>query len=144
MLLVGRNLFMGWSTYLILDIQWTPSSGENWGVVTSPWTRHQTWWTSVPDRATCGLEITDWMPPFKPSWSMVFDRIVVSSSCVASFFIDVTWLVMCSVWKDHPMASIFVFWWTSVPDRATCGLQITDWMPPFKPSWSMVFDRIVV
>jgi hypothetical protein len=93
------------------------SSGENWGVVTSPWTRHQTWRTSVPDRATGGLEITDRTPPFEPRWSTVLDRIVASSSYVTSFFTDVVGLVMCSIWKDHPMVSIFVFyalkflWW---------------------------------
>jgi hypothetical protein len=99
-----------------------PSSGENWGVVTSSWTRHQTWRTSVPDRATGGLEITDRTPLFEQSWSTVFDRIVASSSCVASFFTDVAGLVMCSIWKDHPMTSIFVFyalkflWWiTGLP-----------------------------
>jgi hypothetical protein len=107
----------GWS--LIFS---APSSGENWGVVTTPWTRHQTWWTSVPDQATGGLKITDRTPPFEPSWSTVFDKIVASSSCVASFFTDVTWLVMCSIWKDHHMTSIFVFhalkflWWiTGLP-----------------------------
>jgi hypothetical protein len=117
MLLVGPNLFMGWSTYWIFDIQWPPSSGENWGVVTSPWTHHQTWWTSAPDRATGGLEINDRTPLFEPSWSTVFDRIVASSSCVASFFTDVAGLVMFSIWKDHHMSSIFIFyalkflWW---------------------------------
>jgi hypothetical protein len=107
MLLVGSNLFMGWSVCLIFNIQCPPSSGENWGAVTSPWTRHQTWWTLVPDRATGGLEITDRKPPFKLSWSTVFNRIVASSSCVTSFFTAVAGLVMCSIWKDHPMASIF-------------------------------------
>jgi hypothetical protein len=108
---------MDWYVCLIFDIQWPPRSGENWGVVTSPWTHHQIWRTSVPDRATGGLEITNRMPPFEPSWSMVFDRIVDSSSCVASFFTNVAGLVICSIWKDHPMASIFVFyalkflWW---------------------------------
>jgi hypothetical protein len=122
MLLVGPNLFMSWSACLIFDIQCPPSLGENWGVVTRPWIRHQTWWTSVPDRATGGLEITDRTPPFEPSWSTVFDRIVSSSSCVASFFTDVAGLVMCSIWKDHPMTLIFVFyalkllWWiTGLP-----------------------------
>jgi hypothetical protein len=86
-----------------------PSSGENWGVVTSPWTHHQTWWTSVPDRVTGGLEITDQTLLFEPSWSTVFDRIVASSSCVASFFTDVVVLVMCLIWKDQHMALIFVF-----------------------------------
>jgi hypothetical protein len=33
MLLVGPNLVMGWSACLIFDIQWPPSSGENWDVV---------------------------------------------------------------------------------------------------------------
>jgi hypothetical protein len=36
MLLVGPNIFMGWSACLIFNIRWPPSSGENWGVVTSP------------------------------------------------------------------------------------------------------------
>jgi hypothetical protein len=117
MLLVGTNLFMGWSVCLIFDIQWAPSSGENWDVITSPWTRHQTRWTSVPDRAIGGLEITDRMPPFEPSWSTVFDTIVASFSCVTSFFTDVTGLVICSIWKDYSMTSIFIFyalkflWW---------------------------------
>jgi hypothetical protein len=110
MLLVGHNLFMGWSVCLIFDIQWPPSSSENWGVVTSPWTHHQTWQTSVPDRATGGLEITDRTPSFETSWSTVFDRIVASYSCVTSFFTDVVGLVLCSIWKDHPMTSIFVFY----------------------------------
>jgi hypothetical protein len=94
-----------------------PSSGENWGVVISSWTHHQTWWTLGPDRATGGLEITDQTPPFEPSWSTVFDRIVASYYCVASFFTDVVGLMMCSIWKDHPMTLIFVFnalkflWW---------------------------------
>jgi hypothetical protein len=116
-------LFVG-STSLWVDLSvWSlmfsgpPSSGENWGVVTSLWTRHQTWQILVPDRATGGLEITDCTPPFEPSWSTIFDRIVVSSSCVASLFTDVTWLMMCSIWKDYFMALIFVFyalkflWW---------------------------------
>jgi hypothetical protein len=116
-LLVWPNLFMGWSDYLIFDIQWPPSLGENWDVVTNPWTCHQTWWNSVPARATGELKVTDRTPPFEPSWSTVFDRIVASSSCVASFFTDVAVLVMCSIWKDHPMTSNFVFyalkflWW---------------------------------
>jgi hypothetical protein len=110
MLLVGPNLFMGWSAWLIFDIQCPPSLGENWGVVTSLWTHHQTWWISVPHWVTDGLEITDRTPPFEPSWSTVFDRIVASSSRVASFFTDVTGLMMCSIWKNHPMASIFVFY----------------------------------
>jgi hypothetical protein len=117
MLLLGPNLFMGWSACLIFDIQWPSSLCENWCVVTSPWTRHQTWRTSVSDRATSGLEITDWTHPFEPSWSTIFDRIVALSSCVTSFFTNVTGLVMCSIWKYHPMVSIFVFyalkflWW---------------------------------
>jgi hypothetical protein len=117
MLFVGPNLFMGWSVCLIFDIQWPSSSGENWGVVTSIWTHHQIWRTLVFDRATGGLEITNQTPPFEPSWSTVFDRIVVSSSCVVSFFTDVAGLVMCSIWKDHHMTLIFVFyalkflWW---------------------------------
>jgi hypothetical protein len=122
MLLIGPNLFMGWSALSDLWYSVPPSSGENWGVITSPWTRHQTRRTSVPDQATGGLEITDRTPLFEPSWSTVFDRIVASSSCVASFFTDVAELVMCSIWKDHPMASIFVFyalkflWWiTELP-----------------------------
>jgi hypothetical protein len=36
MLLVGPNIFMGWSACLIFNIRWPSSSGENWGVVTSP------------------------------------------------------------------------------------------------------------
>jgi hypothetical protein len=110
MLLVGPNLFMGWSACLIFDIQCPSNSDENWGVITNPWTRHQTWWTSVPDRATGGLEITDRTSPFELTWSTVFDRIVASSSCVAYFFTDVVGLVMRLIWKDHPMTSIFVFY----------------------------------
>jgi hypothetical protein len=134
MLLVELNLFMGWSAYLIFDIQWPPSSGENWDVVTSPWTRHQTRWTSVPDRATDGLEITDRTPPFEPSWSMVFDRIVTSSSCVASFFTDVAGLVTCSMWKDHLMSLIFVFyalqflWWITGLRSIEKILHILYWL----------------
>jgi hypothetical protein len=99
MLLVGPNLFMSWSACLIFDIQWLPSSSENWDVVTSPWICYQIWWTSVSDRATGGLEITDRTTPFEPSWSTVFDRIVISSSYVASFFTDVAGLVMCLIMK---------------------------------------------
>jgi hypothetical protein len=144
MLLVGHNLFMGWFVYLIFDIQWPPSLGENWGVVTSPWTRHKTWWTSVFDRATGGLEITDRMPPFEPSWSTVFDRIVASSSYMASFFTDVAVLVMCSIWKDHPMASIFVFyalkflcWITGLPSIKNSFISCIDlsWLPSFSGEW---------
>jgi hypothetical protein len=133
MLLVISNLFVSWSACLIFDIQWPPSLGENWGVVTSPWTRHQTWWTSVPDRATGGLKITDRTPLFEPSWSTVFDKIVASSSCVASFFTDVAVLVMCSIWKDHLMASIFVFyalqflWWITGLSSIEKILHILYW-----------------
>jgi hypothetical protein len=117
MLLVGLNLFIGWFACIIFDIQWLLSSGENWSVIISSWTRHQTWWTLVPNRPTDGLEITDWTPPLEPSWSTVFDRIVASSSCVASFLTNVARLMMCLIWKDHPMNSIFVsyvlkfLWW---------------------------------
>jgi hypothetical protein len=144
MLLVGPNLFMSWSAYLIFDIQCPPSLGENWGVVTSPWTRHQIWWTSVPDRATGGLKITDWTSPFEPSWSTIFDRIVASSFCVASFFTDVAGLVMCSIWKDQPMTSIFVFytlkflWWiTELPSTEKSFISCIDlsWHPSFSGEW---------
>jgi hypothetical protein len=144
MLLVESNIFMGCSVCLIFDIQWSPNSGENWGVATSPWTRHQTWWTSVPDQATGGLEITDQTPPFEPNWSTVFDRIVASSSRVASFFTDVTWLIMCSIWKDHPMALIFVFyalkflWWiTRLPSIEKSFIFYIDmsWLPSFSGEW---------
>jgi hypothetical protein len=144
MLLVGPNLFMGWSACLIFDIQWPPSSGENWGVITSPWTRHQTWRTSVPDQATSGLKITNRMPPFEPSWSTVFDRIVASSSYLASFFTDVAGLVMYSIWKDHPMASIFVFyalkflcWITGPPsiEKTFISCIALLWLPSFSSEW---------
>jgi hypothetical protein len=135
---------MDWSAYLIFDIQCPPSSGENWGVSTSPWTYHQTWWTSAPDRATSGLEITDRMPPFEPSWSTVFDRIVASSSCVASFFTDVAGLVMCSISKDHSMVSIFVFhalkflWWiTGLPSikKSFISCIALSWLSSFSGEW---------
>jgi hypothetical protein len=29
MLLVGPNIFMGYSTYLVYDLQWAPDSGKN-------------------------------------------------------------------------------------------------------------------
>jgi hypothetical protein len=121
-----------------------PSSGENWGVVTSPWTHHQTWRTSVPDRATGELKITNQTPLFEPSWSTVFNRIVASSSCVASFFTDVAELVMCSIWKDHPMALIFVFytlkflWWIIVlPSIKKSFISCIDlsWLPSFSGEW---------
>jgi hypothetical protein len=144
MLFFRPNLFMGWSACLIFDIQWSPSLGENWSVVTSPWRRHQTWRISVPDRATGGLEIIDRTPPFKPSWSTVFDRIVASSSYVTSFFTNVTWLVMCSIWKYHYMASIFVFyalkflWWiTGLPSIKKSFISCIDlsWLPSFSGEW---------
>jgi hypothetical protein len=79
---------------LVFDLQWAPSSGKNWGVITSLWTPHQTWWTSVPDRANNGLAIIDRTSLSGPSWSTTFfDRIVAFSSCSASFFTDVTGLV---------------------------------------------------
>jgi hypothetical protein len=40
----------------------------------------------------------------------IFGLIVDSSSCSASFFIDVMGLVMSSIGKDHPMPSIFVLY----------------------------------
>jgi hypothetical protein len=144
MLLVGPNLFMGWSVCLIFDIQCLPTSGENWGVVTSFWTRHQTWRTSVSDQATGRLEITDRTPPFEPSWSTVFDRIVASFSCVASFFTDVAGLVMCSIWKDRPMASIFVFyalkflWWInklSSIEKFFISYIVLSWLSSFSGEW---------
>jgi hypothetical protein len=119
-----------------------PSPGENWGVVISPLIRHQTWWTSVPDRATTGLEI--WTPLFKPSWSTVFDRIISSSSCVASFFTDLVGLVMYSIWKDHHMTSIFVFyafkflWWiTRLPsiEKSFISCIALSWLPSFSGEW---------
>jgi hypothetical protein len=144
MLHVGRNFFMDWSVCLIFDIQCPSSSGENWAVVTSPWTHHQTWRTSVPDRAVGGLEITDRTPPFEPSWSTVFDRIVTSSSCVASFFFDVAGLMMCSIWKDHHMASIIVFyalkflWWKirllSIKKSFISYIALS-WLPSFSGEW---------
>jgi hypothetical protein len=122
----------------------TPSPGENWGIVTSLWTRHQIWWTSVPDRAIGGLEITDRMPSFEPSWSIVFDRIVASSSCVPSFFTDVVRLVMCSISKDHHMALIFVFyalkflWWitklTSIEKFFISCIDLS-WLSSFSGEW---------
>jgi hypothetical protein len=144
MLLVGPNLFMGWSTCMIFDIQWPPSSGENWGVVTSPWTCHQIWRTSVPDRATGGLEITDQTPPFEPSRSTIFNRILASSSCVSFFFTDIAGLVMYLVWKDHPMASIFVFyvlkflWWiVRLPSikKSFISCIALSWLPSFSGEW---------
>jgi hypothetical protein len=140
----GPNLFMSWSAYLIFDIQWPSSLGENRGVITSPWTRHQTWRTSIPDRATGGLKITNQTPPFERSWSTVFDRIVASSLCVASFFTDVTGLVMCSIWKDHPMISIFIFyalqflWWiTGLPSikKSFISCISLSWLPSFSGEW---------
>ncbi len=134
MLLVMFNIFIGYSVCLVFDLQCTPSSGKNWGVVTSPWTRHQTWWTSVPDRATGGLEITDQMPSFEPSWSTVFDRIVASSLCVTFFFTDVAGLVMCSIWKDHHMASIFILytlvsrWWITELSSKKSFTSCSDWL----------------
>jgi hypothetical protein len=128
-----------WS--LILSVT---SSGENWGVVTSSWTRHQTWRTSVPDRATGGLEITNHTPLFEPRWSTFFDRIVASSSCAASFFTDVAGLVTCSIWKDHPMALIFVFyalkflWWIiRLPSikKAFISCIVLSWLPSFSDEW---------
>jgi hypothetical protein len=144
MLLVWPNLFMDWSTCLIFDIQWLPSLAENWGVIISPWTRHQTWWTSVPDRATSGLKIINRTPPFKPSWSTVFDRIVASYSCVASFLTDVVELVMCSIWKDHHMTLIFVFyalkflWWiTRLPSikKSFISCIALSWLLSFSGEW---------
>jgi hypothetical protein len=134
---------MGWSVCLIFNIQWTPSSGENWAVVICPLTRHQTWRTSVPDRATGGLEITDRTPPFEPSWSTVFDRIVALSSCVAFFLTDISRLVMCSIWKDHHMTSIFVFyalkflWWiTELPlIEKILHILYCPWLPSFSGEW---------
>jgi hypothetical protein len=135
---------MGWSACLIFNIQCPPSSGENWDVVTSHWTHHQTWWTSVPDQATGGLQITDRTPPFEPSWSSVFDRIVASSSCVAFFFTNVTGLVMCSIWKDHPMTSIFVLyalkflWWIiGLPsiEKSFISCIALSWLPSFSGEW---------
>jgi hypothetical protein len=35
MLLVGPNIFMGCSTYLVFDLQWAPSSDKNRDVVIS-------------------------------------------------------------------------------------------------------------
>jgi hypothetical protein len=58
-----------------------PSLSENWCVVTSPLTHHQTWWTSVSDRATDGLEITDRTPPFESNWSTIFNRICFIFMC---------------------------------------------------------------
>jgi hypothetical protein len=122
----------------------SPSSGENWDVVTSLWTRHQTWRTSVPDRATGGLEITDRTHPFEPSWSTIFDRIIISSSCVIFFFTDVIMLVMYSIWKDHLMHSIFVlyalkfFWWiTGLPSIEKSFISCIDlsWFPSFSGEW---------
>jgi hypothetical protein len=155
MLLIGFNLFMGWSACLFFDIQWPPSSGENWGIITSPWTRYQIWWTSVPDRATGGLKITDRTPSFEPSWSIVFNRIVASSSCVASFFTDVAGLVMCSIWKDHHMTSIFVFyalkflWWiTRLPSikKSFISCIVLSWLPSFSGEWwsELVWSRLCV
>jgi hypothetical protein len=144
MLLVGYNLFMGWSVCLIFNIQWSLSPGENWAVVTSPWTHHQTWWTLVSDRATGGLEITDQTPPFELSWSIVFDRIVASSSCVASFFTNVIGLVICSIWKDHSMTLTFVFytltflWWitglTSI-EKSFISYIDMSWPPSLSGEW---------
>jgi hypothetical protein len=51
--------------------------------------------------------------------NFIFDRIIASSSCLTSFFTDVTGLVMCLILKDHPMTSIFVLytlvsrWWVT-------------------------------
>jgi hypothetical protein len=104
----------------------------------------KTWQTLVPNRATDGLKITDRTPPFEPSWSTVFDRIVASSSYVASFFTDVTGLVMCSIWKDHPMTSIFVFyalkflWWiTELPLIKKSFISCIDMslLPSFSGEW---------
>jgi hypothetical protein len=122
----------------------SPSSGENWGVVTNPWTRHQTWWTSISDRATGGLEITDRTPPFEPNWSTVFDRIVASSSCVASLFTDVAVLMMCSIWKDHHMTLILIFyalkflWWLNeLPwfEKSFISYIDLSWLPSFSGEW---------
>jgi hypothetical protein len=40
----------------------------------------------------------------------IFSIILTLSSYSTSFFTDVTGLVMCSIWKDHPIASIFVLY----------------------------------
>jgi hypothetical protein len=40
----------------------------------------------------------------------LFDIIIAWSSCSTSFFTDVTGFLMCLIWKDHPMASIFVLY----------------------------------
>jgi hypothetical protein len=90
-----------------------PRSKENWGIVTHSWTRHQSWWTSVPDRATDWLAITDRTPLFDiiiMASDFIFCIIITSSSYLASFFTDVTGLVMCSIWEDHPMTSIFILY----------------------------------
>jgi hypothetical protein len=86
------------------------------------------------------------MPSFEPSWSMVLDRIVASSSYVASFFTDIAGLVMCSIWKDHPMASIFVFyalkflWWITglrSIEKSFVSCISLSWLPSFNGEpWS--------
>jgi hypothetical protein len=84
------------------------------------------------------------MPLFKLSWSTVFDRIVASSSCVASFFTDVEGLAMCSIWKDHPMTSISVFyalkflWWITglhSIQKSFISCIALSWLPSFSGEW---------
>jgi hypothetical protein len=85
------------------------------------------------------------MTPFEPSWSTIFNRIVDSSSYVDSFFTDVARLVMCSIWKDHHMSSIFVFyalkflWWIialpSIKKKSFISYIALSWLPSFSGEW---------
>jgi hypothetical protein len=106
MLFVGLNIFMCCSACLFFDLQWAPNLDKNSGVVTSPWTHHQSWWTSIPDRTTDRLTISDQTKLI----NFIFYRRVASSSYLTSFSTDVMGLMMCSIWKDHPMTSIFILY----------------------------------
>jgi hypothetical protein len=94
MMLIGSNIFMSCHVCLVFDLQRAPDSGKNWGIITSSWTPHQTWWTSVPDQATDGLAITD-QTPFSDQ----------ADSCFI-FLFDIL-LHWCLILKDHHIASFF-------------------------------------
>jgi hypothetical protein len=111
MLLEQSNIFMGCSTCLVFDLQWAPGISKIWGVVTNPWTLIRTLvnFDSRSSYRRIGNHRSDTSVRTKLI-NFTFDRIIASFSCSVSFFTDVTGLVMCSIWKDHLMTSIFVLY----------------------------------
>jgi hypothetical protein len=96
-----------------------PQSMKNWGIDISPWIRHQSWWISLPDQYRL-IDNHRSDPSIRTKLSdFIFYRIVASSSYSTSFFTNGTRLVMCSIWKNRPMSSIYVLytlvsrWWVT-------------------------------